>query len=52
MLLKLLSSADSGYFYVTQKPARMAAKKLSLIKYDPLINMHVLFNEVKLKKKR
>lgn len=52
MLLKLLSSANTGYFYVTQKSTKNAAIKLASIKFDPLVNKHVLFNEVKLKKKR
>lgn len=52
MLLKLVSSADTGFFYVTQKATRLAAQKLSLIKFDPIVNMHVVFNEQKLKRKR
>ena len=51
-MLKLLSSANTGYFYVTKKSTALAAQKLAFIKYDPLINMNVLFNEVKLKKKK
>lgn len=51
-MLKLLSSANTGYFYVTQKSTKLATQKLALMKYDPIINMHVLFNEVKLKKKK
>ena len=52
MLLKMLSSANTGYFYVTKKSMKLAAYKLALMKYDPIINRHVLFSEVKLKKKR
>lgn len=52
MLLKLLSTADTGYFYVAQKSVKQASQKLQLIKYDPLINMRVLFTEVKLKRKK
>jgi len=52
MLLKLVSSANTGFFYVTQKSTKLAGQKLAFIKYDPVINMHVLFNEQKLKRKK
>ncbi len=34
--IKLLSTADTGYFYVTKKNARTATEKLSFKKYDRL----------------
>ncbi|XP_004303070.1 PREDICTED: probable 39S ribosomal protein L33, mitochondrial [Fragaria vesca subsp. vesca] len=48
MLIRLVSSARTGYFYVTTKPAGMT-EKLELRKYDPRVRLHVLFTEAKLK---
>ena len=50
MLFKMVSTAGSGFFYVGEKSSKQAARKLTLRKYDPLVNMHVLFTEQKLKK--
>ena len=33
--IKLISTADTGYFYVTKKNARAQTTKLELNKYDP-----------------
>ena len=33
--IKLLSTADTGYFYVTSKNARTKTEKLTFKKYDP-----------------
>lgn len=48
-LIKLESSAGTGYFYVTDKNRRTMTKKLELKKYDPVVRKHVLFVEKKLK---
>lgn len=48
ILFRLLSSAGTGYFYVGSKPTTQNLKKLSLRKYDPMVNQHVIFNEVKM----
>ena len=50
MLYKLVSTAGTGFFYVGEKSTKQAARKLQLRKYDPIVNMHVLFTEQKLKK--
>ena len=47
--IKLISSADTGYFYVTKKNPRTKPEKLELMKYDPKARKHVLFNESKIK---
>lgn len=47
--VKLLSTADTGYFYVTKKNVRQKPEKLELKKYDPVVRKHVLFRETKLK---
>jgi large subunit ribosomal protein L33 len=47
--LRLVSSADTGYFYVTKKNTRNATGKLELKKYDPVARKHVVFREAKIK---
>ena len=47
--IKLLSSADTGYFYVTKKNPRKKPEKLELKKYDPVARKHVVFREAKIK---
>ena len=47
--IKLVSTADTGYFYVTKKNPRNMTEKLSLRKYDPRARKHVLFKESKMK---
>ncbi|MFL1460900.1 50S ribosomal protein L33 [Roseococcus sp. DSY-14] len=49
ILIKLNSTADTGYFYVTKKNARTATGKLELKKYDPVARKHVVFREGKIK---
>jgi large subunit ribosomal protein L33 len=47
--IKLLSSADTGYFYVTKKNTRTQTEKLAKKKYDPIAKKHVEFKETKIK---
>lgn len=47
--IKLVSSADTGYFYVTKKNSRTMTEKLSVKKYDPVAKKHVEFKETKIK---
>jgi large subunit ribosomal protein L33 len=47
--IRLNSSADTGYFYVTKKNARTKTEKLVLKKYDPVARKHVEFREGKIK---
>jgi large subunit ribosomal protein L33 len=47
--IKLVSTADTGYFYVTKKNTRTMTDKLSLKKYDPVARKHVDFKEGKIK---
>jgi large subunit ribosomal protein L33 len=49
VLIKLVSSADTGYFYVTKKNARTTTRKLEFRKYDPVARKHVVFKEAKIK---
>ncbi|WP_336294686.1 50S ribosomal protein L33 [Bartonella sp. CB169] len=47
--IKLLSTADTGFFYVTKKNNRTMTEKMSKRKYDPIIKKHVEFKETKIK---
>ena len=47
--IKLVSTADTGYFYVTKKNSRTMTDKLALKKYDPVAKKHVEFKETKIK---
>lgn len=47
--IKLLSSADTGSFYVTKKNSRTKTEKIVLKKYDPVVRKHVEFRETKIK---
>jgi large subunit ribosomal protein L33 len=47
--IKLLSSADTGFFYVTKKNSRTQTEKLVKKKYDPIAKKHVEFRETKIK---
>jgi large subunit ribosomal protein L33 len=48
-LIRLVSSADTGFFYVAKKNPRTKTEKLQLKKYDPVARKHVLFKEAKIK---
>ena len=47
--VKLVSSADTGFYYVTKKNARTQTEKLVKKKYDPVARKHVEFREGKIK---
>ena len=47
--IKLLSTAGTGFFYVTKKNPRTATEKLAFKKYDPVARKHVAFKETKIK---
>jgi large subunit ribosomal protein L33 len=49
ILVKMVSSADTGYFYVTKKNTRTKTDKLEFRKYDPVVRKHVLFKESRMK---
>ncbi len=49
VLIKLESTADTGYYYVTKKNQRTQSEKLAFRKYDPVARKHVLFKEKRLK---
>jgi ribosomal protein L33 len=47
--IKLQSTADTGYYYVTKKNTRNMTDKMSVKKYDPVAKKHVEFKETKIK---
>jgi len=47
--IKLVSTADTGYFYVTKKNTRTMSEKMTKTKYDPVAKKHVEFREAKIK---
>ncbi len=47
--IRLVSTADTGYFYVTKKNARTMTEKMTMKKYDPVARKHVEFKEAKIK---
>lgn len=49
ILVKMVSTADTGYFYVKKRNPKRYPEKLALKKYDPVARKHVEFKEVKLK---
>jgi len=49
ILVKLLSTADTGFFYVAKKNPRTKTEKLEFKKYDPVARKHVVFKEAKIK---
>jgi len=44
-IIKLRSTAGTGYTYVTRKNRRNHPDRLTLRKYDPIVRRHVLFRE-------
>jgi large subunit ribosomal protein L33 len=49
VLIKLESTAGTGFFYVAKKNPRKTTEKLNFRKYDPVARKHVEFKETKIK---
>ena len=49
VLIKLVSTAGTGFFYTTKKNPRKTTEKLTLRTYDPRVRKHVEFKEAKIK---
>jgi large subunit ribosomal protein L33 len=47
--IKLVSTADTGFYYVTKKNPRNQTEKFTFRKYDPVVRKHVEFKEAKIK---
>jgi large subunit ribosomal protein L33 len=48
--IKLVSAAGTGFYYTARKNPRNTPHKLQLMKYDPVVRQHVLFQEAKINK--
>ena len=49
ILVKMVSTADTGFFYVKKKNPRNSTEKFEMRKYDPVVRKHVAFKEEKIK---
>ena len=47
--IRLVSTAGTGYYYVTKKNPRTQTDKMVMRKYDPVARKHVEFKEAKIK---
>ena len=48
VLIKLESTAGTGFFFVKKKNPKQLTEKLEFRKYDPVVRKHVIFKEKKL----
>jgi len=49
VLIKMISTADTGYFYVKKKNPRKATEKLEMKQVRSIVRKHVPFRESKIK---
>ena len=49
LLVKLVSTAETGFYYVTKKNPKKQTEKMTFRKYDPKVRKHVDFKEAKIK---
>ena len=47
--IKLVSTADTGFFYTTMKNKRNTPGKMEIKKFDPVVRKHVIYKEAKIK---
>ena len=47
-LIRLVSTANTGFFYTTTKNRKRTPDKLVFKKYDPVVRKHVEFKESKI----
>jgi large subunit ribosomal protein L33 len=47
--IRLVSSADTGHFYTTDKNKKTTPDKIEIKKYDPVARKHVIYKEAKIK---
>ena len=48
-IIRLISSAGTGYCYYSKKNKRNTPDKLEMKKYDPVVRKHVIYKEGKIK---
>ncbi|MDC0865098.1 50S ribosomal protein L33 [Rickettsiaceae bacterium] len=49
LLVKLVSTAGTGYYLIKKRNPKTLTEKLSFRKYDPRVRKHVEFKEAKIK---
>jgi large subunit ribosomal protein L33 len=49
LLVRLSSTAGTGFYYVAKRNPKRYPNKLAFKKYDPVVRKHVEFKEEKLK---
>lgn len=49
LLVKLVSTAGTGFYYVKKRNPKTLTEKLTFRKYDPRVRKHVDFKEEKIK---
>ena len=47
--IKLVSTADTGFYYTTTKNKKNTPDKFEFKKYDPVVRKHVVYKESKIK---
>ncbi|MDK2678591.1 50S ribosomal protein L33 [Vibrio vulnificus] len=47
--IRLVSTANTGHFYTTDKNKRNMPGKFEIKKFDPVIRQHVVYKEAKIK---
>ena len=47
--IRLVSSAETGHFYTTDKNKKTTTDKIEMKKYDPVVRKHVIYPEAKIK---
>lgn len=47
IVVKLVSAAQTGFYYVTEKSPAKRDLRVALRKHDPVVNRHVMFFEQK-----
>ena len=48
IIIKLVSTAGTGFYYASEKNRRNTTEKLEIKKYDPIARKHVVFKEQKI----
>ena len=47
--IRLVSTAETGHFYTTDKNKRNRPEKMEVKKFDPVVRKHVIYKEAKIK---
>ncbi len=48
ILFKMVSTANTGFFYLARRNPKQKTEKMVFSKYDPIVRKHVEFKEQKL----